>query len=261
MRTKDFAVSVKAAGEDDGLQAGQVKMLVSVFGNVDSYGDVVVKGAFAEDLAAWRAKGDPIPFIWSHEWRDPFAYLGKISPEDARETDDGLEVVATLDTSENTKAAQVYALLKNRMVTNASFAYDIEEAEWVKYEDESTGGTYHVYELRKLHLIEAGPCLIGANRETDLLAAKAAGDLQRVVGGVKAGRMLSAKNYEDLQTAHRAVGEVLASAAQQDNAKAGKDSVGVEPGNQSRDSDVGSGASRKSERSTQQRARLALLDL
>lgn len=249
MRTKDFAVSVKAAGEDDGLQSGQVKMLVSVFGNVDSYGDVVVKGAFAEDLAAWRAKGDPIPFIWSHEWRDPFAYLGKISPEDARETDDGLEVIATLDTSENTKAAQVYALLKNRMVTNASFAYDIEEAEWVKYEDESTGGTYHVYELRKLHLIEAGPCLVGANRETDLLAAKTAEDLNRLAVGMKGGRELSTRSLDALRKAHDAVGDLL------------EQSVGVEPGNQSRDSDVGSGASRKSERSTQQRARLALLDL
>lgn len=254
MRTKDFAVSVKAAGETDGLKAGQVRMLVSAFGNVDSYGDVVVKGAFAEDLAEWETKGDPIPFIWSHQWSNPFAHIGAIVS--AKETDAGLDVVASLDIETNETAAQVYWLLKNRRVTQASFAYDILDAEWVEYEDNATGKKYHVYELRKLHINEAGPCLLGANRETELIAAKAAEELQRVAGGVKSGTSLSTKNIDALRSAHTALGAVLEAAAA---APAGK-SLGVDTGAGDVDSDVVTGASRKSDRSAQARARLALLD-
>ena len=40
------ALQIKAAGPDDGLKEGQFRAYASVFGNVDSYGDIVEKGAF-----------------------------------------------------------------------------------------------------------------------------------------------------------------------------------------------------------------------
>lgn len=90
MHTKSFPARVKAVGKAQGLEDGQVRALVSVFGNEDSYGDVVVKGAFAEDLTRWASSGDPIPFIWAHAWSDPFAHVGRVL--DAKETEEGLEV-------------------------------------------------------------------------------------------------------------------------------------------------------------------------
>ena len=57
MLTKDApALRVKVTGEDDG-QAGEFTALVSVFGNVDSYGDVVQPGAFERTLKEWSASG------------------------------------------------------------------------------------------------------------------------------------------------------------------------------------------------------------
>lgn len=204
MRTKDFTARVKAAGVADGLAEGQFTALVSVFGNEDSVGDVVRPGAFTETLAEWEAKGDPIPVIWAHAWGDPFAHVGTVVK--AVETLQGLEVTGQIDDLDsNPTSAQVYRLLKGRRVTQFSFAYDVKEGAWVEDEQHSWGG---YYELRRLKLHEVGPCLVGANQETELIAAKAAG----LARGAKAGRVLSQKNFESLAAAYTAIGEVLDSA-------------------------------------------------
>ena len=50
MLFKTVAAQIKAAGPEDGLEEGEFEALVSVFGNIDSYGDKVMKGAFANTL-------------------------------------------------------------------------------------------------------------------------------------------------------------------------------------------------------------------
>ena len=195
MNTKKFGVKIKAAGTDDGLDEGQVSAVISVFGTEDSAGDVVMPGAFTEDLERWAGKGDNIPFIWAHDWSDPFSHIGSIIK--AAETDVGLEVVAQLeDLDTNPKAAQVYRLLKGRRVTQFSFAYDIQEAGWGKR------GDREVYELRKLAIFEGGPCLVGVNQETELLAVKASDLAARL----KAGDMI---DLGQLTAAHTAIGAVI----------------------------------------------------
>ncbi|MFE3326889.1 HK97 family phage prohead protease [Streptomyces sp. NPDC059176] len=204
MRTKDFSARVKAAGVADGLAEGQFVALVSVFGNEDSVGDIVRPGAFTQTLQDWQTKGDPIPVIWAHDWSDPFSHIGTVVK--AVETLQGLEVTGQIDDLDtNPTASQVYRLLKGRRVTQFSFAYDVDEGAWVEDDEHRYGG---YYELRRLKLHEVGPCLVGANQETELLAAKAAG----VARGAKAGRVLSQKNFESLTAAYEAIGEVLASA-------------------------------------------------
>jgi HK97 family phage prohead protease len=215
VQTKDFTARVKAAGAGDGLAEGQFVALVSVFGNEDSMGDVVRPGAFTETLAEWGAKGDPIPVIWSHAWGDPFAHVGTVVK--AVETLHGLEVTGQIDDLDtNPTAAQVYRLLKGKRVTQFSFAYDVQEGAWVDDENHKYGG---YYELRRLKLHEVGPCLVGANQETELLAAKATG----LARGAKAGRVLSQRNFESLTAAYEAIGEVLGSAQPE------KAAVGVTP--------------------------------
>lgn len=189
MLIKSLPVQVKA-GEQDGLPEGQFTAIVSVFGNVDSYGDVVMPGAFSDDLKAWENAGDPIPVYWSHRMDDPDMNLGHVL--EAKETDQGLWVKAQLDL-ESPKAAQVYRLLKGRRVTQFSFAYDVLDAGWAKSEEL---GEY--YELRKLKVYEVGPTPIGANQDTELLDVKAA--VERTVRA-KAGRVLSAKNETALKSA------------------------------------------------------------
>ncbi len=183
MLHKSCAVKVKAAGTEDGLLEGQFRAVVSVFGNKDSYGDIVMPGAFADSLAEWAAKGDPIPVYWSHRMDDPDYCIGQVI--EATETDQGLEVLAQLDIDdEATKARQVYRLLKGRRVTQFSFAYDVDEAAWVEKDDD------YWYELRKLSLYEVGPTPIGANQETELLAVKSASEhAERFATAIKAGHV------------------------------------------------------------------------
>lgn len=201
MKTKNFDAKVKAVGPDAGLQEGQFEAIVSVFGNEDSYGDVVLPGAFKADLERWAASGDPIPVIWSHDWADPFSHLGVVVA--AEERPEGLWVRGQIDDMDtNPKAAQVYNLLKGRRVKQFSFAYDVLDGGFGNRDGRD------VYELRELKVHEVGPCLLGVNQETELLAVKA----QALADGAKAGRVLSQKNYETLQSAYEAIGAVLTSA-------------------------------------------------
>lgn len=208
---KTAPVQIKAAGPADGLAEGQFRALVSVFGNKDAYGDVVVPGAFTDTLAEWKDSGDTIPIYWSHQMQDPDYNVGYCL--DAYETDDGLEVLGQLDLEDDAppKARQVYRLLKGRRVTQFSFAYDVLDGSAV----DKDGDSY--FELRRLKLHEVGPTPIGANAETQLLGVKTISDLTNrwaanVLPDLKAGRVLSTKNENTLREAldalHGAAGQI-----------------------------------------------------
>lgn len=203
MFTKQCNVQVKAVGTDDGLDEGVFEAIVSVFGNVDSYGDRVMPGAFTNSLAEWEASGNPIPVYWSHRMDDPDFNIGHVL--EAKETPEGLWVRAQIDL-EGGKGPQVYRLLKGRRVVQFSFAYDIVAYKVVKDATDAES----VWELDELKLYEVGPTPIGANQETELLTVKAAGHFgDRLAAEVKAGRVLSAKNETELRSAHESIGRVL----------------------------------------------------
>lgn len=230
MLTKSCPVKVKA-GVEDGLQDGQFEAIVSVFGNKDWYGDVVVPGAFTDTLATWKASGDPIPVVWSHMYQDPDMHVGVVL--EAEERAEGLWVKGLLDIDDDAlKAKQVYRLLKGRRVTQFSFSYDVEESGWAKQNGEE------IYELRKVKLYEVGPTLIGANQETELLGVKsAAAAVQRAAEAAKEGRVLSAKNEavlretrDQLTTAVASLDQVLSAVTSEDGkAKASEPAKDEEP--------------------------------
>jgi len=166
MLTKTVDVEIKAIGEDGD---GRFQAYASTFDVVDSYGDMVVKGAFEDSLKEYGTKGDGIPLYWRHRMDDPFMLIGKTV--EAREDERGLWVDCTLLETNNAK--QVHALLKAGLVRQMSFAYDIVEAAWVERKPED-GGSY--YELRKLLIHEVSVVPVGANQETEILAVKAARD-------------------------------------------------------------------------------------
>lgn len=209
MHVKDFTLKVKAAGPDDGLEEGQFLAYASVFGNVDSYGDVVVKGAFADSLNEWAASDQSIPTLWGHDMYDPYSNIGGVV--EAKEDDHGLLVKSQLD-MENPKAAQVYRLIKGRRINQMSFAYDVLDG------GQSTVDGESVNELRKLKLYEVSVVPLGANQETEILAVKANADA--LADGLKAGRAISAKNESELRKAHDAIGRVLSALDDADQEKA-----------------------------------------
>jgi uncharacterized protein len=150
-------------------QKGTVEMFVSVFDVVDFSGDIVRPGAFEKALQRWKEKGDPIPFIWSHRWSDPYAHIGVVTDAAEREVagKSGLWVRAKVDV-DRPFAEQVHHLMKGRRVTQASFAYNVIEAKSVTIDGEEAR------ELLELDLLEVGPTLLGMNEETELLMVASA---------------------------------------------------------------------------------------
>lgn len=186
-RLKSFTpTSFKAAGQtfgDETLADGEFIALAAVFGNIDSYGDRIIKGAFADTLAGWSASGDPVPVIWQHNWADPFAHIGEVVW--ARETDEGLLYKGRLDVTENPFAAQVYGLMKGRRVTQQSFGFDVQDGNIV-IED-----GVEVFQITKAHLFEVGPCLVGVNTATNLLDIKSSGAAAILAAAEPSGQALT----------------------------------------------------------------------
>lgn len=218
-KVKTRPVDIKAAGAQDGTGDGVFEAVVATY-DLDSYRDKILPGAFEETLAEWKASGDPIPVLWSHNSHDPDCHIGYVVEAEEREGV-GLWVKAQLDL-DAAKAAQVYRLLKGRRVRQFSFAFDVIEGGWVEQIVDGKDESY--FELRKLKLWEVGPCLVGVNQETELLDVKADQSPAVVLSfgapgtgfelrlpdphqnsgsarPAKAGRVLSAKNETTLRDA------------------------------------------------------------
>lgn len=199
---KAAPLKVKAAGPDDGMEEGQFQAYISVFGNTDSYGDIVQKGAFTRTLGEWAEKGNTIPVLWGHDMNDPFANIGGVLS--AEEDDYGLKVTAQLDL-ENPTAAQVYRLAKGRRTTSCSFAYSVRDGE--KKDDG--------FHLKDLDLYEVSIVQVPANELAEITMVKDA-----TAALAKAGRVLSAKNEQSLREARDSIDSVLTSLAGDQDGKA-----------------------------------------
>lgn len=175
------------AGPDAGLSEGQFMAYASVFGNVDSYGDVVEPGAFKDSLAAWDASPNTLPVLWGHDSSDPFSNIGAVVS--AVEDEHGLKVVGQLDI-DTAKGQQVYRLLKGGRVNSMSFAYDVVD----EAADKETGTNL----LKALDLREVSVVMYPANPEAAVLAVKAAVEAL-AASTVKAGKTLSAANEAALR--------------------------------------------------------------
>ena len=166
------------------LEEGVVSGYASVFGNVDSYGDIVVKGAFSRFLAEAKVKGKVIPVFYGHNMEDPKANIGRVL--ELREDEHGLWFKAQLDLSGDTYGRLVYSQLKDGRLDSLSFGFSVIDAR----------NTSNGYELRDLELYEISVVPIPANSEA-------------LITEVKAGRAISAKNMDLIRRAYEALGELL----------------------------------------------------
>ncbi|WP_311353791.1 HK97 family phage prohead protease [Corynebacterium pyruviciproducens] len=147
----------------DATPPGTITAYASVFGNVDSYGDVILPGAFTRTLKEWEASGRQIPLLYGHDTTDPFKAIGGVTS--ATEDDIGLKITATLDL-DNPVAAQVYRLVKAQRLAEMSFAFN--------YVTTAVGARagQEVTEVLDVDLFEVSIVPIGANRQSRILTVK-----------------------------------------------------------------------------------------
>lgn len=169
-RTVAFkATDVKDSGEFEGY--------ASVFGNVDSYGDVVAAGAFKDSIATLKTGGDPLPILWQHRSSEP------IGGSDFLEEDDhGLKTRGFLLIDEIPQAKSAHTLMKRRIVKGLSIGYYTRDSSY----DEKTG----VRTLKALDLVEYSVVTFPANELATVDSVKARSDLFR------GGALPSLKDFE-----------------------------------------------------------------
>ena len=232
MKFKNMAFDPKRvkAGPEDGLKDGEFLVYPSTFTREpDSYGDVVAKGAFLDDIEAWKSSGNTLPGLYGHRMDDPdFFVAGAI---DEGEDDHGWWVKGEFDL-ENPKAQQVYRLVKGRRLTQLSFAYDVLEEGKVELSEGKTAN-----ELRKVKRYEFSFVPIGANQDTSVVAIKALTD------SIKAGRVISAKNETSLREARDSIDSVLSSLGSEEDGKAAPAADQHDQGKASGEPEAKSGAS------------------
>jgi len=110
--TKDFAFKL-----DDLSDAGTFTGYGSIFGNLDSYGEVVEAGAFAKSLSRLGKEKAVLPMLWQHDPSQPIGVW-----EDLVEDAKGLKGTGRI-VLETAKGAEAYALLKAGAIRGLSIGY------------------------------------------------------------------------------------------------------------------------------------------
>lgn len=106
----EFVANIKAVGEEG---SGEFEGYGSVFGVVDSYNDIVVKGAFEDSLKEY---GMPKLLLQHSTWMVGGKWL------EAREDEKGLYLKGQLNL-EVQAAREVYALMKQGAINGLSIGY------------------------------------------------------------------------------------------------------------------------------------------
>src|SRR5258708_1305565 len=98
---------------------GELEGYVSVFGNVDQRGDVVLPGAFANTLRYWSKQAQPMPLIADHDLSSE-GVIGSV--HNAREDTTGLRVKARF--SADRKAQSIRTKMIEGHLRGMSFTYE-----------------------------------------------------------------------------------------------------------------------------------------
>lgn len=119
-RYLDRPFQVKEVGKD-GTFAGYG----SVFGELDSYRDIVMPGAFKVSLQNdFAAKGRKVPMLWQHDTYNPIGVYEVI-----REDEKGLYVEGHCN-MEVQQGRECHALMKQGALTGLSIGYTTVQSEW-----------------------------------------------------------------------------------------------------------------------------------
>ena len=120
LKTLDRPFKVKSVG-DNGTFSGHA----SVFGELDSYRDIVMPGAFKKSLEEdFEAKGRSVPMLWQHNSHSPIGMYTTIKEEKI-----GLYVEGEVN-MEVQQGKEAHALMKQGALSGLSIGYSTVTSEW-----------------------------------------------------------------------------------------------------------------------------------
>lgn len=123
---------------------GRFSGYASVFGELDSYSDVVMPGAFLNSIKTkFTQKGRKVPMLWQH-WTDKPIGVFDVVKEDAH----GLYVEGECNMGVQI-AKEAHSLMTQGALTGLSIGYDVVKSEW--------SSDYSVQKLVEIDLWEISP--------------------------------------------------------------------------------------------------------
>lgn len=169
--------------DDEGRGTG----FLSVYGNEDSYGDVVESGAFVKTCAE-RSADNPLPFLWQHNGDEPIGIYTRLDPMHER----GLYTEFSYAMGVQ-RAREAFDLAKMRACKGQSIGYTTLQ----DHVDKSTG----LRHLKELRLWEGSQVTFPANDLADISGVKSA----LVALGFKIGDLPPADRNLDEAAAYKAL--------------------------------------------------------
>lgn len=130
---KNFNFEFSVAEDEPGTITGYG----SVFGNVDSWGDIVEKGAFIKSLG-----NRVIPVLWQHNTDEPIGVWTEITEDDY-----GLKMKGRLLIDDVQKAKEAYALIKSGAINGLSIGYTVKDYSLNKTENQRLLKDIELYEV------------------------------------------------------------------------------------------------------------------
>lgn len=122
IRRMTVPFEVKAATESsDGKYAGEFTGYAAGILNIDRVGDMILPGAFTEDLPRFMREG---VVCWQHDWMTPIGV-----PLEASEDSYGLMTRARV--SNTTQGKDAMTLIRDGVVKKLSIGYRVQSYEWV----------------------------------------------------------------------------------------------------------------------------------
>lgn len=158
--TRPANIEVKLGDDDRATIVG----LASTFGNTDSYGDVIERGAFEKSIERIRGKGGKIPMLDAHKWDSPIGVWTHFE-----ETPEGLQVEGKL-TMSVTRAKEVRDLIIDEAISALSIGF-ISRKDYIDKER-------RVRVIEEIDLKEVSPVVFPANPEATIQAVKQAADIE-----------------------------------------------------------------------------------
>jgi uncharacterized protein len=161
LKQRAHAFQVKAVDEKTGEFSGYG----SVFDVVDSYGDAVIKGAFAKSLEGWKGKSKLPAMLWQHRMSEPIGVWTKMEEDDR-----GLYVEGRILLSAGDLERRAYEHLKAGSLSGLSIGYQVPKGGAIFDADSET------LFLKEIDLFEVSLVTFPANEAAQVDAVKAALD-------------------------------------------------------------------------------------
>jgi hypothetical protein len=152
----DAPLTIKSVNE-----SGEFEGYGSIFGNKDSYADIIMPGAFQKSLSAWAEKGRLPAMLWQHRMDEPIGIYTEIKEDEV-----GLYVKGRLLIDDDPLARRAHGHMKAGSLTGMSIGYMLGDWEYSRDKE--------AWMVKEVDLWEVSLVTFPANEEARISNVKTA---------------------------------------------------------------------------------------